>query len=58
MRLRTHSLKRKDFRPADIDITLYGLRKWAGMVGKGNPTALHYLFAPLTSWATFTSGKS
>lgn len=32
--------------PDDVDITLYGLRKWAGMAVKGNPTALHFLFAP------------
>lgn len=32
--------------PQDIDITFYGLRKWASMAAKGNPTALHFLFAP------------
>jgi RNA repair pathway DNA polymerase beta family len=32
--------------PDDIDITLYSLRKWAGLAAKGNPTALHFLFAP------------
>jgi predicted nucleotidyltransferase len=32
--------------PEDVDITLYGLRKWAGMVAKGNPTALNFLFSP------------
>ena len=32
--------------PEDVDITLYGLRKWASMAGKGNPNALHFLFAP------------
>lgn len=31
--------------PADIDITLYSLKRWAGLACKGNPTALHYLFA-------------
>ncbi len=31
--------------PDDIDICLYGLRKWAGLAAKGNPTALHFLFA-------------
>src|ERR1700741_254462 len=31
--------------PADIDVTLYSLRKWAGLACKGNPTALH-LFSP------------
>lgn len=32
-------------RPDDIDVTLYSLRKWAGMAAKGNATALHFLFA-------------
>ena len=31
--------------PNDIDVTLYSLRKWAGLACKGNPTALHFLFA-------------
>jgi predicted nucleotidyltransferase len=31
--------------PEDVDITLYSLRKWAGMAVKGNATALHFLFA-------------
>ena len=31
--------------PHDIDITLYSLKKWAEMACKGNPTALHFLFA-------------
>ena len=31
--------------PHDVDITLYSLRKWAGLACKGNPTALHFLFA-------------
>ena len=30
--------------PDDIDVTLYSLRKWAGMAAKGNATALHFLF--------------
>lgn len=30
--------------PKDIDITLYSLKKWAGLACKGNPTALHFLF--------------
>ena len=30
--------------PADIDVTLYSLKKWAGLACKGNPTALHFLF--------------
>jgi predicted nucleotidyltransferase len=29
----------------DVDITIYSLRKWAGMAAKGNATALHFLFA-------------
>ena len=29
----------------DIDITLYGLQKWAGLAAKGNPSILHFLFA-------------
>lgn len=31
--------------PSDIDVTLYSLKKWAGLACKGNPTALHFLFA-------------
>ncbi len=31
--------------PDDVDITLYSLRKWAGMAAKGNATALHFIFA-------------
>jgi predicted nucleotidyltransferase len=31
--------------PNDVDLTLYSLRKWAGLACKGNPTALHFLFA-------------
>jgi uncharacterized protein len=30
--------------PHDVDVTLYSLRKWAGLACKGNPTALHFLF--------------
>jgi predicted nucleotidyltransferase len=33
--------------PQDIDICLYSLRKWAGLAAKGNPSSLHFLFAPL-----------
>ena len=29
----------------DIDITLYGLQKWATLACKGNPSILHFLFA-------------
>ena len=32
--------------PQDIDVTLFSLRKWAGLAVKGNPSALHFLFAP------------
>ena len=32
--------------PNDVDVTLYSLRKWAGLACKGNPTALHFLFSP------------
>jgi hypothetical protein len=31
--------------PADVDVTLYSLKKRAGLACKGNPTALHFLFA-------------
>jgi uncharacterized protein len=31
--------------PHDVDITLYSLKKWAGLACKGNPTALHFLCA-------------
>jgi predicted nucleotidyltransferase len=31
--------------PRDIDLCLYSLRKWAGMAAKGNPSALHFMFA-------------
>jgi uncharacterized protein len=31
--------------PNDLDVTLYSLKKWAGLACKGNPTALHFLFA-------------
>lgn len=30
---------------SDVDITLYGLRKWANLACKGNPSILHALFA-------------
>ena len=29
----------------DVDVTLYSLKKWAALACKGNPTALHFLFA-------------
>jgi predicted nucleotidyltransferase len=31
--------------PNDVDVTLYSLKKWASLACKGNPTALHFLFA-------------
>lgn len=31
--------------PSDVDVTLYSLKKWASLACKGNPTALHFLFA-------------
>lgn len=38
--------------PEDIDITFYGLKKWAEMAAKGNPTALHFLYSPMENeWA-------
>jgi uncharacterized protein len=33
--------------PSDVDVCLYTLVKWAGLATKGNPSALHFLFAPL-----------
>jgi len=29
-------------------VTCYSLRKWAALAAAGNPTVLHFLFAPLT----------
>jgi predicted nucleotidyltransferase len=31
--------------PQDVDLTLYGLRKWARLACKGNPSVLHFFFA-------------
>lgn len=31
--------------PQDVDLMLYGLRKWAGLACKGNPSVLHFFFA-------------
>jgi len=33
-------------KPSDVDMTFYSLRKWAGLAAKGNPSCLHFLFAP------------
>src|SRR5438445_13133183 len=30
--------------PNDVDVTLYSLKKWAGLACKANPTAQHFLF--------------
>jgi predicted nucleotidyltransferase len=35
--------------PEDVDLTLYSLKKWAGMAAKGNATALHFLFSDATA---------
>jgi uncharacterized protein len=32
--------------PEDVDVCLYGLRKFVGLACKGNPSVLHFLFAP------------
>lgn len=32
-------------RPSDTDVCLYGLKKWAHLACKGNPSVLHFLFA-------------
>src|SRR5215813_14425021 len=47
----------------DVDVTLYSLRKWAGMAAKGNATALHFLFADPAevdsgTWATIQKHAS
>jgi predicted nucleotidyltransferase len=34
--------------PNDVDVTFDSLKKWAGLACKGNPTALHFLFAKNT----------
>jgi uncharacterized protein len=31
--------------PQDVDLTMYGLRKWAALACKGNPSVLHFFFA-------------
>jgi predicted nucleotidyltransferase len=33
-------------RPSDTDVCMYGLKKWASLACKGNPSVLHFLFAP------------
>ena len=41
--------------PNDIDVCLYSLRKWATLAVKGNPSALHFLFAPESFCKTWWS---
>jgi len=47
--------------PHDVDITLYSLKKWASLAYKGNPTALHFLFAESDLrngiWAEIVRGR-
>jgi hypothetical protein len=44
-----------------VDVCLYTLLKWAGLAAKGNPSALHFLFAPLEfttpTWDLVTSRR-
>jgi uncharacterized protein len=42
----TTGSQRGQNKPDDIDITLYGLNKWASLACKGNPSVLHFLFVP------------
>jgi predicted nucleotidyltransferase len=45
--------------PDDVDVTLYSLRKWAGMAAKGNATALHFLFAaPKEAFTPFRTNRA
>jgi predicted nucleotidyltransferase len=45
--------------PQNVDVCLYTLVKWAELAAKGNPSALHFLFAPLEftseTWSQFSS---
>jgi predicted nucleotidyltransferase len=45
--------------PLDVDVCLYTLLKWAGLAAKGNPSGLHFLFAPLefttNTWNQFSA---
>lgn len=36
-------------RPGDVDLVVYGLRKFVGLCAKGNPTTLNLLFVPKES---------
>jgi uncharacterized protein len=48
--------------PQDVDVCLYSLRKWAGMAAKGNPSALHFVFASeefsTKSWQTIRENRN
>jgi predicted nucleotidyltransferase len=39
--------------PGDVDLTMYGLQKWARLAVKGNPSILNYLFAPINTSLTY-----
>jgi predicted nucleotidyltransferase len=49
-------------KPTDTDVCLYSLRKWARLAAKGNPSVLHFLFAPATfehvAWCRFAINPS
>jgi uncharacterized protein len=46
-------------RPRDVDVCLYSLKKTAGLLAKGNPSVLHFLFArteyQTAAWKEFAS---
>lgn len=48
--------------PSDVDVCLYSLRKWAGMAVKGNPSALHFVFAAeefsTAAWQTIRQNRN
>jgi len=39
----------------DLDLTIYGLRKWTRLALKGNPTAIQLLFVPLSAFTHYAS---
>lgn len=41
--------------PGDLDLTVYGLRKWCSLALKGNPSVLMLLFTPLADCTVFTA---
>src|SRR5579884_1285717 len=47
--------------PHDVDVTQYSLKKCAKLAAKGNPTALHFLFAPvgepIPAWQVIVNGR-